>query len=371
MTERKTDRPSEQDLRLARQLDRSMDTADSAREEPGPGQDPLLPFLMSYKSASQLATQTQANESLWPAMEAAIKQVDAARAEVSTLASSAESSATIADRAAVADQKGTVPRPWREQPGSQRAEDPPRMKVRWMPLLARVAALFMLVFFLWMLLFRQQSPEVQIALRTAAEKQQVALPDGSLVTLRPHSALYHLSDNDSGQWYRIEGEGYFEVTSNPQRQFVVMTDDAMVTVTGTRFSVGTWDRHTRVYLEQGAVLMSLADGSSVTALSPGETGRVDNGSIATAGGIPASTFLGWLEDELVLDRRPLSSITREIGHHFNVSISVSSDLVDAELSGTLVLDDAESILRDLALSIGASVEQAGPGQFNLVPTGQN
>lgn len=370
MAERNTDHPEEQDLKLARMLDRSVDTSDSAREMTGPGQDPLLPFLLAYKSVSRLDTHAPASESLWSAVASAIERQAAAEAGTSTAASTVVSTASDTDSTSPADQTGTGPRPWREQPGSQRAEEPPRMTVRWLPLMARIAALFMLVFFLWMLLFRQDTPEPQLALRSEAEKQQMTLPDGSLVTLRPHSALYRLTEHESEQRYRIEGEGYFEVASIPHRRFVVMTGDAMVTVTGTRFSVGTWDRQTRVYLEQGAVLMSLTDGSSETALTPGETGRVDNGIIATTTGIPAGTILGWLEDELVLDRRPLSSIIREIGHHFNVSISVSADLVDAELSGTLVLDDAESIVRDLALSIGASMEQPGPGQFILIPSGQ-
>jgi len=348
MTDPKAYHSDEQDLKLARLLDQSMDQAGSTRDTDAPGQDPLLPFLAAYKSAVQLKEEAPADNDLWLAVEKAIEDKEADRSAAPGL------------------------RPWRhEQPVSREDGPAPEMKVRWLPLLVRVAALFMLVVFMWMLLTRQDMPEPQLVLQTTSEKQQATLPDGTLVTLRPYSELFRLTGHDTGQRYKITGEGYFDIASLPHRSFVVMTDDAMVRVTGTRFSVSTWDRHTRVYLEKGAVLMALPDGSSAAALSPGETGRVHNGSIATMTDIPTGTHLGWLEDELVLDRRSLSSIIREIGHHFNVSISVSPDLVDAELSGTVVLDDAEAVIRDLAVSIGASVEQPEPGYFIVASSGEN
>ena len=337
--------PDEQDLKLARLLDQAVDSVDSAREQPAREQDPLLPFLAAYKSAVNLKTESPADARLWQRIEQAID-----------------------DR----PQTSPGPRPWRQQMPVIRKDEPvPKMTVRWVPLLARVAALLALVAFMWLLLTRDQVPEPELIAQTGPDKQIVALLDGSRVTLRPYSELHHIAGDETAQMYRVTGEGYFEVAPERQRQFSVLTGDARVVVTGTRFSISTWDHRTRVYLEQGSVMMSLADGSSGTMLKPGETGEIVDGSVATSTETPSETHIGWLDDVLVLDRRPLASIIREIRQHFNIYVQVSPDLVDVELSGTLVLDDPGQILEDLAVSAGATLEQPEPGRYILARTGRN
>ncbi len=356
MTDPNAYQPDEQDLKLARLLDQSVDSVDSVREPQARGQDPLLPFLVEYKSAAILKTHTSADTHFWQRIEQAMEDRDAA----------------VLAKTGVEPHAVPGPRPWREQKPVIRKDEPaPRMTVSWLPLLTRVAALLALVAFIWLLLTRDQVLEPELIAHTGSEKQTVTLLDGSRVTLRPHTELHRITENDTGQVYRVSGEGYFEVVPERQRQFVVMTNDARVTVTGTRFTVGTWDRHTRVFLEQGSVMMSLADSSFETILQPGETGEVIDRSVATSTEIPSEAHLGWLNDVLVLDKRPLASIIREIRQHFNVLIVVSSDLADVELSGTLILDDPRQILEDLAVSSGATLEQPEPGRYILTSAGQN
>jgi ferric-dicitrate binding protein FerR (iron transport regulator) len=265
------------------------------------------------------------------------------------------------------------PRSWRRQKPVIRKNEPvPRMNVSWLPLLARVAALLALVAFIWLLLTRDQFHGPELIAQTGSAKQAVTLLDGSRVTLRPYSELHRISEAETGLTYRISGEGYFEVfATERERRFSVLTDDARVVVTGTSFTVSNWDRHTRVFLEQGSVLMSLADGSSETILQAGETGEIVSGYVATSTEIPAEAHMGWLDNVLVLDKRPLASVIREVMHHFNILVVVPADLADAGLSGTLVLDDHVQILEDLALSIGAALEQPEPGRYILTTAGQN
>jgi hypothetical protein len=49
MTDPNAYQPDDQDMKLARWLDQSMDSSDSARESLARGQDPLLPLLSAYK----------------------------------------------------------------------------------------------------------------------------------------------------------------------------------------------------------------------------------------------------------------------------------------------------------------------------------
>lgn len=373
--------PDEQDLKLARLLDQSVDSVDSAGGPQALGQDPLLPFLAAYKSAVSLKAESSAEDRLWQRIEQSMENMDASES-ASTELRPDEHSVSQTDSQPISQTEtlpgdqlpaATGPRPWRQQKPVIRKEEPvPRMTVRWLPLLTRVAAMLALVVFMWLLLTRDQVFEPELIAQTGSEKQTITLLDGSRVTLRPYSELHRISEVDTEQIYLVSGEGYFEIAAvESRRQFVVLTEDARVSVTGTHFTVGTWDRHTRVFLEQGSVLMSLADGSSETTLHPGETGEIVEGSVITSTEIPSKAHLGWLNEVLVLDRRPLVSIIREIRQHFNVHVVVPADLADFELSGSLALDDPGHILQDLALSIGATLEQPEPGLYILSTAGQN
>ncbi len=358
----------EKDLNLARMLDQVMDSADPTHERAVHGQDPLLPYLDAYKSAVTLKVEDSAGALHWQRIEQGMMKQD----EAASVSAERQQSDQIDAQPHPEGHTLSGARPWRqEQPVSRQDGPVPKMTVRWLPLLTRVAALLALAAFMWLLISRQQVPEPELIAGAHTQKQTVTLLDGTSVTLRPHSKLYRIVEVETEQRYEIRGEGYFEVIPIRQRKFVVVTDDARVTVTGTRFSVGTWDNHTRVFLEKGSVLLSLADGSSETPLAPGEEGKVTETSITTFSEVPAETHLGWLNDVLVLDRRPLSSIIRELRHHFNIQVAISPDLVDLELSGTLVLDDPEIILQDVALSAGAILEQPEPGRFLIISTGEN
>ncbi len=377
MSDSKAYQPEEQDLKLARLLDQTLDSVDSAREPAAPGQDPLLPFLAAYKSAVTLKSESSADTHLWQSIEQAIENKNASGSNSFEIQPD-DRPGMLSEVLHDADHKDrshipSGPRPWRQQKPVIRKDEPvPRMNIRWVPLLTRVAALLALVAFIWLLLTREQAMEPELIAQSGSEQQTVTLLDGSRVTLRPYSELHRISESDARQMYQVKGEGYFEVAATDrQRQFSVLTDDARVIVTGTRFTVGTWDRRTRVFLEQGSVLMSLADGSSEINLRPGETGEVVDGSVTSSTQVSSDAHIAWLNDMLILDKRSLASIIREIRQHFNVLVVISADLQDVKLTGTLVLDDPRQILQDLAVSTGATLQQPEPGRFILSTAGQN
>ncbi len=366
--------PQPEDLELARFIDRyrdqdidqdvgrisardthqTMDKADPESGPAGPGEDPLLPFLEAYRAQARLRTHASADESLWETIKASLPhQSDGGKVFTG-----------------VEEKAYGRPQPWR-RPGSEERSRTRETLNRWMPFLGRAAALLALTLLIWIMLSRQGAYEPDLMAEASTEMLQLALPDGSQVTLRPYSSLYRLVETAEEQGYEIRGEGFFNVKHNAGRTFRVQTADALVTVSGTRFSVRTWEDGTRVYLDQGRVTMEHVDGFGTVALSPGESGRINDGKVVTSTQIPGEAHLGWLENELVLDRRPLSMIAREVSHHFNISVAVAPGLEEMELSGTLVLDDPERVLEDLAVSSGGVVENPVPDRYLIMEPESN
>jgi transmembrane sensor len=98
-----------------------------------------------------------------------------------------------------------------------------------------------------------------------AKPKTVALPDGSKVTLKPGATLAYVPDFEGKERYtKLTGEAYFEVVPNPQKPFLVVTDDLITRVLGTSFWVNSDQRtmKTIVLVHSGKVSVSRRDSSS-------------------------------------------------------------------------------------------------------------
>lgn len=148
--------------------------------------------------------------------------------------------------------------------------------------------------------------------------------------------------------------------------FIVMTEFAMARITGTTFTISSWGQRSRVFLESGSLLFSKPDGSRQVELTPGQFSQTFNGEVSLPREVTENIYLGWLRDELVMDSRPLIDVADEISQHFNIIIEVPPAYHEEELSGTLLLDDPEQILEDIAISIGLGLIRVDQGQYRLL-----
>ena len=111
-------------------------------------------------------------------------------------------------------------------------------------------------------------------LTDAGEKSQVFLPDSSRVWINSSTRLSY--NTDFGHRDRIiclEGEAFFEVAEDKDREFIVRTGDIDITVTGTSFNVSSYSDQDRIYvsLEEGAVSISRSgEDSEIARLVPGQ-----------------------------------------------------------------------------------------------------
>nr|WP_068886490.1 FecR family protein [Pedobacter panaciterrae] len=99
---------------------------------------------------------------------------------------------------------------------------------------------------------------------TTTEPILVNLEDGSVVTLQPKSLLKypkHFSKNV--REVTLEGEGFFEISKNPSRPFLVYNSNVITRVVGTSFIVKTnaAESETEVIVKTGKVIVSPNSGS--------------------------------------------------------------------------------------------------------------
>lgn len=108
------------------------------------------------------------------------------------------------------------------------------------------------------------------------ETKEVALPDGSRLTLNANSSAIWLKEwqENGRRIIKLEGEGFFEVAHIESGEsgaipFDVTTENVKINVLGTSFNVEARRDDTKVYLEEGEVRLNVKDDTEVL-LKPGE-----------------------------------------------------------------------------------------------------
>lgn len=145
---------------------------------------------------------------------------------------------------AAADTVVTLPTPARR---AQPPERPPgRLKVAWF-----VAAMLVVVTGLTAVLL--SGLRGQVIQTERAERREVALADGSVVQVDPETRLRVRYEQHARRIFLERGRALFHVAKNPNRPFLVQTEDTTVRAVGTAFAVERQSESITVTVAEGKV----------------------------------------------------------------------------------------------------------------------
>jgi transmembrane sensor len=212
-------------------------------------------------------------------------------------------------------------------------------------------------------------PDIAVWLRAdnataAAETREIALDDGSIVTLGADSAI--AADFAPGRRTvtLLRGEAFFRVVRDPVRPFSVQAETLTVTVTGTAFDVGFTDRSYAVTVASGAVRVAHAGaaGGREVALSPGQRLVIDRqtgDAIQTT--VAPEDVAPWRTGRLVVEDAALPDVVDAIRrHHLGTVVLLSRSLQERRVTGVYDLRDPARALRVLAGPYGGVVREVPP-----------
>jgi ferric-dicitrate binding protein FerR (iron transport regulator) len=167
---------------------------------------------------------------------------------------------------------------------------------------------------------------------------EVSLPDGTVVKLNSDSELsYPINFDESERQVKLLGEGYFSVSTNPERPFVVATSAYDVKVTGTEFNVSAYkDQFVRTVLVEGKVSI-LREGEEHKML-PGEmftyyrnSGQLEKRKTDTG------LFTDWQDGVLQLRGATLDQLAAHMRRWYNVEVKFDSEASkNLRINGTLL-----------------------------------
>ena len=124
----------------------------------------------------------------------------------------------------------------------------------------------------------------------------------------------------------LEGEGYFKVTPDTQRPFIVKSGNITTEVLGTEFNVRTYvSNDSHVTLLKGSVKVKNVSSSSEVVIRPGEDAHLQGDGTFDVREVDTDNYYLWTEGYFYFDNEPLLKIMRELGRWYNVRVVFRND----------------------------------------------
>jgi ferric-dicitrate binding protein FerR (iron transport regulator) len=205
-------------------------------------------------------------------------------------------------------------------------------------------------------------------------RHSVTLSDGTKVQLNSGSRLVFPAEfaGDIREVY-LKGEGYFEVSKNERKPFIVKTEFFDIKVLGTIFNISAYEdeKTATTVLVEGSVLINQKNklfGFTEKRLKPGE-GCFYSSSTHTSEirNVDLIEFLSWKDGIYLFKDQPLINIVGRINRYYKKETIVEGErLANTLISGKLVLsDNIEIVINYLAKTSEARFETTENGQFKI------
>ena len=199
----------------------------------------------------------------------------------------------------------------------------------------------------------QMSPQNAQVYETArGEHRQVALKDGTSLHLSGATRLTARFDAHARNVVLDHGEAVFDVAHNVSRPFLVTAGDRTVRVVGTQFDVRRLSGKVSVTVARGTVeVRPNAGGGATYRLHPGQKlDHLEGQPEARVVAVEPSEVMGWRAGRLVLRDKALGDVIDDLNQQFTVPLRIEDPALAAlPVSGVLVLDDQNAVIRRLAL----------------------
>lgn len=181
---------------------------------------------------------------------------------------------------------------------------------------------------------------------------RITLPDGTQVSLNAGSQLHFRTDLQQAPIRRVKliGEGYFNVSKDPQRPFVVEADNQKIEVLGTEFNISNYPQEqTTTTLLGGSIKLSLLSSDSQVSriLKPNEQ-AIDQGQRLLVQTVNANATVSWMNGNFNFNDETVQQIMNKVARWYNVDIVYQPDFKDQKLMGTISkFENIEKVLKML------------------------
>lgn len=233
----------------------------------------------------------------------------------------------------------------------------------------RIAAILILAFSvtfgLLKVLDHPSSPQLTYTekISNKGEKKEVLLPDGTKIILNSDTKLRIPANfNKEERILEMEGEGFFDVASNPDKPFIIKSGETQVRVLGTSFDFKSYreDDFIKLTVSTGKVRVNVADQDLQLSISPNEhlsVNKVD-GNVSKET-IKENNYIKWIQGSLYFNKEPISEVIKTINRTYNRKVILQCKSRDYKITGTHDNKSIEAVIDAICFTTGLHSRQEG------------
>lgn len=187
----------------------------------------------------------------------------------------------------------------------------------------------------------------------AGQRAELTLSDSTKVWLNAKTTLTFPSHFAGGSRnVMLDGEGYFDVTRDENKPFIVETEQYDIEVLGTEFNVHAYKGNTlfETSLLNGSVRIESADHMENILLEPHKKAYAENGQLKTSPITQYDYFL-WKDGLICFDDNTINELFEKLQLYFDVKIIIeNSRILKQRYTGKFrTCDGVEHVLKTLQL----------------------
>ncbi|GHD23761.1 iron dicitrate transporter FecR [Tianweitania populi] len=204
-----------------------------------------------------------------------------------------------------------------------------------------------------------------------AEIRNFELPDGSVITLGPDTAVAVRFTAAQREIDLLAGMAFFEIAHDAGRAFSVNTDSFVATALGTAFDISNDAGFISVSVDRG-IVEARAPGDATRAgmrIAAGEWLSYDASTSATSHGSREKFQIGaWRTGMLVAEKETVGALVAKISRWQHGTVVVADPFLRSRVvSGVFDLQDPLSALQAVVRPFGARVREVGPFMTIISP----
>ncbi len=159
-----------------------------------------------------------------------------------------------------------------------------------------------------------------------AEVNQIYLSDGTKIWMNANTKLYAPKEfyGDTRE-IKVEGEIYVEAAHDQKHPFIVHTENALVEVLGTKFSVKSKpsEHYDNVVLVSGSVAVNSKESGNKTILSPNQKLEIRNNEYSVKN-VDSHALVSWTQGIYIYNNKPLGIILEQLAEYYGKKINITS-----------------------------------------------
>lgn len=206
------------------------------------------------------------------------------------------------------------------------------------------------------------------------EQKTLLLPDGSQILLNANSSLSYSSDFKTNRNLILSGEAYFKVVKNPNRPFIVKSEQFETKVLGTSFTIKAYkNQSNEIKVLTGIVEVNSTENTSWKfILTKNQQLKFSKSMLPVQSFATNEDFLAWTKNTLIFTNSTLGEAAETLENKFNVSIIFDShDLRELRITGKFKKENLNNILQSIAVVKQLEIEFITQNQIYIREKNKN